>query len=40
MLEKALAVDPDGVKELRLSNRVYQRRAHWLLGRVDALFVE
>lgn len=40
MLERALAVDPDGVKELRLSNRIYQRRARWLLGRSDAMFVE
>jgi predicted anti-sigma-YlaC factor YlaD len=40
MLDKALAVDPDGVKELRLSNRIYQRRARWLQGRADELFVE
>ena len=40
MLNKALAVDPDGVRELRLSNRIYQRRARWLLGRTDELFVE
>ncbi len=40
MLEKALAVDPDGVKDLRLSNRIYQKRARWLQGRADALFVE
>jgi len=39
-LEKALAIDPDGVKELRLSNRLYQKRARWLLGRTDELFVE
>jgi len=40
MLNKALAVDADAVKELRLSNRIYQRRARWLLGRSDELFVE
>ncbi len=40
MLNKALAVDPDGVKDLRLSNRIYQSRARWLLGRADELFVE
>ena len=40
LLNKALAVDPDGVKELRLSNRIYQKRARWLLGRADELFVE
>ena len=40
MLNKALAVDPDGVRELRLSNRIYQRRARWLLDRADELFVE
>ena len=40
MLKRALAVDPDGVKDLRLSNRIYQRRARWLLERADELFVE
>lgn len=39
-LRKALAIDPDGVKDLRLSNRLYQQRARWLLGRADELFVE
>lgn len=40
LLQKALAIDPDGVKDLRLSNRLYQKRARWLLGRTDELFVE
>lgn len=40
MLQKALAVDPDAVAALRLSNRIYQKRARWLLGRADELFVE
>ena len=40
MLRKALAVDPDAVPELRLANTVSQRRASWLLARVDELFLE
>jgi predicted anti-sigma-YlaC factor YlaD len=40
LLEQALAVDVDRVPELRLSNRIYQRRARFLLGRADELFVE
>jgi predicted anti-sigma-YlaC factor YlaD len=40
MLEKALAVDPDAVPELRLANTVSQRRASWLLARADELFLE
>jgi predicted anti-sigma-YlaC factor YlaD len=40
MLEKALAVDPDAVPELRLANTVSQRRAAWLLARADELFLE
>jgi predicted anti-sigma-YlaC factor YlaD len=39
LLEKALAIDPDAVPELRLLNLVAQRRARWLLGRVDELFL-
>ncbi len=40
MLGRALEVDPDAAKDLRLSNRIYQKRARWLLGRADELFVE
>ena len=40
LLKKALAVDPDAVPELRLANTVSQRRAAWLLARVDELFLE
>ena len=40
LLKKALAVDPDAVPELRLANTVAQRRAAWLLGRADDLFLE
>ena len=39
LLEQALAVDPDKAPELRLVNLVMQRRARWLLGRMDDLFL-
>jgi predicted anti-sigma-YlaC factor YlaD len=39
-LQKALAIDPDAAPELRLSNLLYQKRARWLLGRTDELFLE
>jgi predicted anti-sigma-YlaC factor YlaD len=40
LLREALAVDPDAVPDMRLANLVYQKRARWLLGRIDELFVE
>jgi predicted anti-sigma-YlaC factor YlaD len=40
MLEKALAIDPDGDPENRLANLVAQRRARWLLAHMGELFVE
>jgi predicted anti-sigma-YlaC factor YlaD len=40
LLDAALAVNPDGAKEYRLANIVAQRRARWLLSRIDSLFVE
>ncbi len=40
LLKRALAIDPDAVPELRLANTVSQRRAAWLLGRADELFLE
>lgn len=40
LLDAALAVDPDAAPEYRLANVVAQRRARWLLSRIDALFVE
>lgn len=40
LLNQALAVDVDAIPEWRLVNLVMQRRARWLLGRVDELFVE
>jgi predicted anti-sigma-YlaC factor YlaD len=39
-LEQALAVDPGQIKEQRLTNILAQRRARWLLGRADELFIE
>ena len=39
LLRQALAVDPDGVPELRLVNTLAIRRAHWLESRVPELFV-
>ncbi len=39
LLNVALAIDPDGRREWRLPNILMQRRAGWLLGRVDELFV-
>jgi hypothetical protein len=39
LLERALAINPDGRPEWRLVNLVMQRRAKWLLGRTDDLFL-
>ena len=40
LLNRALAVDVNAKPEYRLVNLVMQRRARWLLSRVDQLFVE
>jgi len=40
MLRSALAIDPDEHEEIRLMNLVSQRRARWLLGRIDDLFLD
>jgi len=40
LLNHALAIDADAKLEWRLENLVMQRRARWLLARVDELFVE
>jgi uncharacterized protein HemY len=40
LLHQALEVDPNAVADMRLANVIYQRRARWLLGRADELFVE
>lgn len=39
LLEQALAVDVDARPEWRLANLVMQRRARWLLGRMEDLFL-
>lgn len=39
MLNRALAVNPDAEPEWRLTNLVMQRRARWLLSRIDDLFL-
>ena len=38
LLNQALAIDLDARPDWRLSNLIYQRRAEWLLGRVDWYF--
>ena len=40
LLKRALDIDVESKPEWRLSNLVTQRRARWLLGRVDKLFLE
>jgi predicted anti-sigma-YlaC factor YlaD len=40
LIDAALAVKPDAAPEYRLANVVAQRRARWLLSRIDALFLE
>jgi hypothetical protein len=40
LLEKALAVDVSQPTPYRTANLVAQKRARWLLGRADELFVE
>jgi hypothetical protein len=40
LLERALAVDINARPEYRLANLVMQRRARWLLSRMDELFLE
>jgi len=40
LLNRALAINPDVAPESRLQNLVAQRRARWLLGRVDELFLD
>jgi predicted anti-sigma-YlaC factor YlaD len=39
LLAKALAINPDAFASSRLANLIYQRRARWLLGRRDELFL-
>jgi predicted anti-sigma-YlaC factor YlaD len=40
LLNRALTIDPDARPEWRLANLIMQRRARWLLSRVDQLFAE
>jgi predicted anti-sigma-YlaC factor YlaD len=40
LLNQALAVDVNAVPDQRLANVIAQRRARWLLSRMDRLFVE
>ena len=39
LLNRALAINADAAPEQRLSNLLAQRRARWLLGRIDELFL-
>ena len=40
LLNRALAVDPAKTPDYRLANILAQRRARWLLGRTEELFIE
>jgi hypothetical protein len=40
LLHQALAIDVNALPEQRLANLIAQRRARWLLARMDQLFVE
>ncbi len=40
LLRQALAIDLDARPQSRLANLIMQRRARWLLGRMDELFAE
>ena len=40
LLDRALAIDPGQHPETRLANLLAQRRARWLLGRIEDLFLE
>lgn len=40
LLRQALAIDADAYPESRLVNLIMQRRARWLLARMDELFLE
>jgi len=40
LLARALAIDIDAAPDQRLSNIIAQRRARWLLGRMDRLFLD
>jgi len=40
LIEQALKINPDDRPEWRMANLIMQRRARWLLGRTDKLFID
>ena len=40
LLETALAIDPESAPSIRLLNTIGQRRAQWLLDRIDLYFID
>jgi predicted anti-sigma-YlaC factor YlaD len=40
LLETALAIDPESAPSIRLLNTIGQRRAQWLLERIDLYFID
>ena len=40
LLEEALAFDPNKARETRMANLIVQKRAKWLLGRTEELFLD
>jgi predicted anti-sigma-YlaC factor YlaD len=40
LLQAALAINPNAQPETRLANLIMQRRARWLLKRVDEYFAD
>jgi predicted anti-sigma-YlaC factor YlaD len=40
LLREALRIDPNLVPDTRLANVLAQRRARWLLSRIDNLFTD
>lgn len=40
LLNRALAIDADAAPQWRLQNLIAQRRARWLVGRIDELFLD
>jgi predicted anti-sigma-YlaC factor YlaD len=40
LLEKAIAIDPNDQPPDQLATRIAQRRARWLLGRIDDLIID
>ena len=40
LLGEALGIDPDAHERLRLTNLISQRRARWLMSRIEELFLD